>query len=66
MFATAGHDKNVALWRRHKLIWTSAVRRNYLHLVTIDFISRRLAMNASLYAFILSEALLLLAAVKVI
>ncbi|CAO1399612.1 unnamed protein product [Diamesa hyperborea] len=25
LFATAGHDKNVALWRRHKLIWTSAV-----------------------------------------
>lgn len=26
LFATAGHDKNVALWRRHKLIWTSTVR----------------------------------------
>lgn len=26
LFATAGHDKNVALWRRHKLIWTSQVR----------------------------------------
>ena len=26
LFATAGHDKNIALWRRHKLIWTSSVR----------------------------------------
>lgn len=25
LFATAGHDKNIALWRRHKLIWTSTV-----------------------------------------
>ncbi|XP_070506717.1 echinoderm microtubule-associated protein-like CG42247 [Chironomus tepperi] len=25
LFATAGHDKNIALWRRHKLIWTSSV-----------------------------------------
>lgn len=23
IFATAGHDKTVALWRRHKLLWTS-------------------------------------------
>ncbi|XP_055605100.1 echinoderm microtubule-associated protein-like CG42247 isoform X2 [Uranotaenia lowii] len=25
VFATGGHDKYVALWRRHKLIWTSSV-----------------------------------------
>lgn len=25
LFATAGHDKQIALWRRHKLIWTSTV-----------------------------------------
>ena len=26
IYATAGHDKNIALWRRHKLIWTTQVR----------------------------------------
>lgn len=25
VFATAGHDKNIALWRRHKLLWTTQV-----------------------------------------
>ncbi|XP_058839557.1 echinoderm microtubule-associated protein-like CG42247 [Topomyia yanbarensis] len=25
VFATGGHDKYVAMWRRHKLIWTSSV-----------------------------------------
>ncbi|XP_015605282.1 echinoderm microtubule-associated protein-like CG42247 isoform X2 [Cephus cinctus] len=25
VFATAGHDKNIALWRRHKLVWTTQV-----------------------------------------
>lgn len=25
MFATGGHDKYVALWRRQKLIWTTSV-----------------------------------------
>lgn len=25
LFATAGHDKNIALWRRHKLIWSTTV-----------------------------------------
>lgn len=25
VFATAGHDKNIALWRKNKLIWTSQV-----------------------------------------
>ena len=23
MFATAGHDKNIALWRGHKLLWNA-------------------------------------------
>lgn len=48
LFATAGHDKNVALWRRHKLIWTSAVRYYYEHLmneIIIDFHFSRLDMN---------------------
>ncbi|EEB10507.1 WD-repeat protein, putative [Pediculus humanus corporis] len=26
LFATAGHDKNIALWRRNKLIWTIQVQ----------------------------------------
>ncbi|XP_054286696.1 echinoderm microtubule-associated protein-like CG42247 isoform X2 [Macrosteles quadrilineatus] len=25
LFATAGHDKNIALWRKHKPVWTSQV-----------------------------------------
>ncbi|XP_014242237.2 echinoderm microtubule-associated protein-like CG42247 isoform X2 [Cimex lectularius] len=25
MFATAGHDKNIALWKKHKLVWTTTV-----------------------------------------
>ncbi|GLV35997.1 Doublecortin-domain-containing echinoderm-microtubule-associated protein [Carabus blaptoides fortunei] len=25
LFATAGHDKNIALWRKHKLIWSTQV-----------------------------------------
>lgn len=25
MFATAGHDKNIALWRKNKLIWSTQV-----------------------------------------
>lgn len=25
LFATAGHDKNIALWRKHKLIWACQV-----------------------------------------
>lgn len=25
LYATAGHDKNIALWRKHKLLWTSQV-----------------------------------------
>lgn len=25
LFATAGHDKNIALWRKNKLIWTTQV-----------------------------------------
>jgi microtubule-associated protein-like 1/2 len=29
VFATAGHDKNIALWRRHKLLWTTQVRFPY-------------------------------------
>ena len=26
VFVTAGHDKNIALWRRHKLLWTTQVQ----------------------------------------
>lgn len=26
LFATAGHDKNIALWRRNKLIWTTQIQ----------------------------------------
>lgn len=26
MFATGGHDKHVALWRKHKLVWNTQVR----------------------------------------
>lgn len=37
LFATAGHDKNVALWRRHKLIWTSSVRYYYEIYNGIDY-----------------------------
>ncbi|KAL1137752.1 hypothetical protein AAG570_009448, partial [Ranatra chinensis] len=25
LFATAGHDKNIALWKKHKLMWTTQV-----------------------------------------
>lgn len=25
LFATAGHDKHIALWRKHKLLWTAQV-----------------------------------------
>lgn len=25
LFVTAGHDKNIALWRRHKLVWVTQV-----------------------------------------
>lgn len=25
MFATGGHDKHVALWRKHKLVWCTQV-----------------------------------------
>ena len=25
VFATAGHDKNIALWRKNKFIWTLQV-----------------------------------------
>lgn len=25
LFATAGHDKNIALWRKQKLLWTTQV-----------------------------------------
>jgi len=32
VFATAGHDKNIALWRRHKLLWTTQVREHRLYL----------------------------------
>lgn len=28
VFATAGHDKNIALWRRHKLLWTTQVTQD--------------------------------------
>lgn len=35
LFATAGHDKNIALWRRHKLIWTSQV--TLLFLISLFF-----------------------------
>lgn len=27
IFATAGHDKNIALWRKNKLIWVTQVSR---------------------------------------
>lgn len=26
LFATAGHDKNIALWRRNKLVWSTAIQ----------------------------------------
>lgn len=26
MFATAGHDKNIALWKGHKLVFATQVR----------------------------------------
>jgi microtubule-associated protein-like 1/2 len=29
MFATGGHDKNVAMWRRNKLLWSIQVRSEY-------------------------------------
>lgn len=31
VFATAGHDKNIALWRRHKLLWTTQVPLAFLN-----------------------------------
>lgn len=33
LFATAGHDKNIALWRKHKLIWQTQV--SYLTVIII-------------------------------
>lgn len=32
LFATAGHDKNIALWRRNKLIWTIQVQHECISL----------------------------------
>lgn len=32
LFATAGHDKNIALWRRHKLVWVTQVQTIFTHL----------------------------------
>ena len=30
LFATGGHDKNIAMWRRNKLLWSVQVRSEYL------------------------------------
>jgi len=27
MFATGGHDKYIALWRKHKMVWNTQVNR---------------------------------------
>lgn len=35
LFATAGHDKNIAMWRRHKLIWTSTVIFKVISLIVL-------------------------------
>ncbi|XP_069683822.1 echinoderm microtubule-associated protein-like CG42247 isoform X1 [Periplaneta americana] len=29
LFATGGHDKNIAMWRRNKLLWSVQVRNEY-------------------------------------
>jgi len=38
VFATAGHDKNIALWRRHKLLWTTQVRESSLSLLRANYL----------------------------
>lgn len=38
VFATAGHDKNIALWRRHKLLWTTQVSTFLLFLLLVFFL----------------------------
>lgn len=69
LFATAGHDKNIALWRRHKLIWTSTVSImliavRYSHKFKFLLSQFRSAMNVFHSLFIHLEVLWLLAAVK--
>ncbi|XP_073970787.1 doublecortin-domain-containing echinoderm-microtubule-associated protein isoform X4 [Rhodnius prolixus] len=32
LFATAGHDKNIALWKKHKLVWTTQVAHECISL----------------------------------
>lgn len=33
LFATAGHDKNIALWRKNKLLWTTQVLNTDLRII---------------------------------
>lgn len=40
MFATAGHDKNIALWKGHKLIFATQVRYEQIRGPRMGTISR--------------------------
>lgn len=76
VFATAGHDKYIALWRRHKLLWTTQVQINVfttLSFQELQFIENtfllihhlRLALSASVLPFIRLEWLWRLARQRV-
>nr|CAD7260679.1 unnamed protein product [Timema shepardi] len=58
LFATAGHDKNIALWNRQKLIWSTQVT---IYTVTLFFLSwqvKLISINTSVAAW--SNALLMM------